>query len=407
MGQQGLPTDRLLGRNDGPMLEGTEGRNHPPAGPQHGSVLIRTGWLFCALVVPAARSVTARSERRWPLTARAEPVGPWRTVRASSHGWTGQQSTGNHGIHYGQSAGFPLTGFNHYPDCACGWCVNYSRMSHTTRVRLVADLRHRDALTLLKSNSARTVSGCYVNPNAKCPVCGDAVYFYANEHGSRVFFDELGPPWPKHPCTDNPHEPVSLRGAPTRRTRGMMQELITAANVAGLFKNKTFGRRIPEEWTLLVVVTVGRVGAENTVTAEFLNSLNSETTQFKFRSAEPVLDPGDFVNMKGSEISFVHKATMVPVTFVDGAMIMIPKKAAEPRPPLLLPPAIPPKAKHKLAFPKMDRAADYSREPMTEAEMVHFNSHSVGLGQLFAKLEPVVKAYARDQLASRSTSRVG
>lgn len=39
-------------------------------------------------------------------------------------------------------------------------------------------------------------------PNATCPVCGAPVYFYANEYGSRVFFDELGPPWPKHPCTD-------------------------------------------------------------------------------------------------------------------------------------------------------------------------------------------------------------
>ncbi|WP_226699437.1 hypothetical protein [Qipengyuania gaetbuli] len=41
-------------------------------------------------------------------------------------------------------------------------------------------------------------------PNAKCPVCGDQVFFYWNDKGSRVFFDDLGPPWPKHPCTDNP-----------------------------------------------------------------------------------------------------------------------------------------------------------------------------------------------------------
>ena len=44
----------------------------------------------------------------------------------------------------------------------------------------------------------------YVNPNAHCPVCGCAVYFYQSPYGGRVFFDELGPPWPKHPCTDNP-----------------------------------------------------------------------------------------------------------------------------------------------------------------------------------------------------------
>lgn len=44
----------------------------------------------------------------------------------------------------------------------------------------------------------------YVNPNARCPVCGVEVYFYQSPYGGRVFFDDLGPPWPKHPCTDNP-----------------------------------------------------------------------------------------------------------------------------------------------------------------------------------------------------------
>lgn len=46
-------------------------------------------------------------------------------------------------------------------------------------------------------------SARWAKPNAQCPVCGAAVYFYSNEFGSRVFFDEIGPPWPKHPCTDN------------------------------------------------------------------------------------------------------------------------------------------------------------------------------------------------------------
>ena len=43
----------------------------------------------------------------------------------------------------------------------------------------------------------------YVNPNAHCPVCHERVFFYQSEDGGRVFFDDLGPPWPKHPCTDN------------------------------------------------------------------------------------------------------------------------------------------------------------------------------------------------------------
>ena len=36
--------------------------------------------------------------------------------------------------------------------------------------------------------------------NARCPVCGKNVFFYRNDHGSAVYFDELGPPWAKHPC---------------------------------------------------------------------------------------------------------------------------------------------------------------------------------------------------------------
>ncbi|MCO5158488.1 MAG: hypothetical protein M9945_17345 [Aquamicrobium sp.] len=39
-------------------------------------------------------------------------------------------------------------------------------------------------------------------PNAKCPVCGESVFFFQARDGGRVFFDPpLGPPWPKHPCT--------------------------------------------------------------------------------------------------------------------------------------------------------------------------------------------------------------
>ncbi|MEV4536233.1 DUF1707 domain-containing protein [Asanoa sp. NPDC049518] len=52
----------------------------------------------------------------------------------------------------------------------------------------------------------------WISPNARCPVCGASVYFYSSGHGSRVFFDEIGPPWPKHPCTDDPTRRVTLAG---------------------------------------------------------------------------------------------------------------------------------------------------------------------------------------------------
>jgi hypothetical protein len=65
----------------------------------------------------------------------------------------------------------------------------------------------------------------YVNPNARCPVCGCLVYFYRSPYNGRVFFDDLGWPWPKHHCTDNQREPqraarTSTLAAPERDTAG-------------------------------------------------------------------------------------------------------------------------------------------------------------------------------------------
>jgi hypothetical protein len=158
---------------------------------------------------------------------------------------------------------------------------------------------------------------------------------------------------------------------------------------------------------MLLVVTVERDGDENTVTAEFLDSQANETTKFKCQSVEPVLEAGDFVNMKANEISFLHKQTLAPITFLAGSLIVIPERTSRPpsapRPPVQpngrpIPttrkptPQKPPPPKPIILQPNK---VNYSRSPLTESEMVHFNSEAVGLGQLFAKLEPVVKACAR------------
>jgi hypothetical protein len=49
------------------------------------------------------------------------------------------------------------------------------------------------------------------------------VFFYQSPYGGRVFFDELGPPWPKHPCTDNSSIPAAISHPTTlpKRTRGL------------------------------------------------------------------------------------------------------------------------------------------------------------------------------------------
>ena len=43
-----------------------------------------------------------------------------------------------------------------------------------------------------------------------CKYCKQKVYFFSCDHGSRVFFDELGKPWPKHDCAQRHMEVISI-----------------------------------------------------------------------------------------------------------------------------------------------------------------------------------------------------
>lgn len=90
-----------------------------------------------------------------------------------------------------------MRGNNHSDDCGCEWCGNVGWNVDSWGgggagggvpsfpVRLPGHLEGEP------------------EPNAKCPVCGERVHFRQLDNGGRVYFDALGPPWPKHPCTDN------------------------------------------------------------------------------------------------------------------------------------------------------------------------------------------------------------
>ncbi|MGX5835091.1 hypothetical protein ACWIJ6_13285 [Aeromonas piscicola] len=93
---------------------------------------------------------------------------------------------------------------NHRPGCQCGWGGGYSGGVLSSSFQIYAGV---------PKIVARYES--FVNPNASCPVCGENVYFYQSPLGGRVFFDNLGPPWPKHGCTNNTSIPKQI--APSQK----------------------------------------------------------------------------------------------------------------------------------------------------------------------------------------------
>jgi hypothetical protein len=99
---------------------------------------------------------------------------------------------------------------NHSSDCPCGFGGDTGGGGGPRAVTLARwyaeEVLERPVSVGWAKDSRGTVEG-YVNPNAHCPVCGKLVYFYRSPYDGRVFFDELGWPWPKHGCTDNGREP--------------------------------------------------------------------------------------------------------------------------------------------------------------------------------------------------------
>ena len=89
--------------------------------------------------------------------------------------------------------------WNHPPDCACGW----GGYGHLGRHAQAVGANFRGVPPLRGGES-------FVIPNARCPVCDAPVFFYQSADGGRVFFDELGPPWPKHPCTNRQSIPKQI-----------------------------------------------------------------------------------------------------------------------------------------------------------------------------------------------------
>ncbi|MGI5524925.1 hypothetical protein ACQEUX_28875 [Micromonospora sp. CA-259024] len=153
------------------------------------------------------------------------------------------------------------------------------------------------------------------------------VFFYSNEHGSRVFFDEVGPPWPKHPCTDNSsyreRSPYPVgRSAPVRygfaKGRSSVQHaaLLDGTGNSGLTSvGLSYG---VSAWSPYSLAKLEVEDGETRLTLWPLYTLQPATL-WTTTSAVPLV-AGDVVFIKAGQMSYFNldrgEAVIVPVRHV-------------------------------------------------------------------------------------------
>lgn len=213
-----------------------------------------------------------------------------------------------------------MPGYNHYSWCMCGWCYKTGSNGYARRT-VVVDFGKSYAMRTLKEHGAhRSWTACFVNPNASCPVCFAKVYYYQNQHGSRVFFDELGWPWPKHPCTDNSKSSSGFKNLVAARfvcrTRGTVGDIMEAAKAAHFDPSTEFRARYGRSpFDLLKILDLRRKGFDNFIKAESVSPLLDEPRFIAFTSAKFVPAVGDYFSLDANEVSFIQPDTLTPHTF--------------------------------------------------------------------------------------------
>ena len=191
-------------------------------------------------------------------------------------------------------------GNNHGPSCQCGW----------------GGVFHGLGLTTEKSLWQRKES--YTNPNAKCPRCRASVYFYQSPYGGKVFFDAMGPPWPKHPCSDSLNSPIN-----DHEIKGLSKTI-------GL---KDVNRHQPlvalePEWFHIFCSNIQTVDSDPTVTVFFLGDQGQEKQLFSRirRDQVDVLWPillKRSVDRKYYEISTLKAKELVPSELRSKAFLSV------------------------------------------------------------------------------------
>ncbi|WP_444939823.1 hypothetical protein ACJJI3_11730 [Microbulbifer sp. ZKSA004] len=151
--------------------------------------------------------------------------------------------------------------WNHHPDCRCGWGGIGSKGDGNRGVPIE---RYFEPMEFSWVPPISESLESYTIPNASCPVCGQLVFFYRSPYGGRVFFEELGPPWTKHPCTDSSSvpSPANLSGRALVRYKwqvdGWSPFFIEKVEDIDSRILKIYGRENKKEYTFYIGRVVSR-----------------------------------------------------------------------------------------------------------------------------------------------------
>jgi hypothetical protein len=167
--------------------------------------------------------------------------------------------------------------WNHASGCNCGWGGQWHGTYHGRNIsQTVNDNKINEFYAAYWTYDRRTSYESYVNPNARCPVCGKTVFFYQSEYGGRVFFDELGPPWPKHLCTDNSavYVPVSYLAPVRAKERNIKWQ------EKGWEPISILASTVKENLTILKIRRIDSDGMEINLSSEFIYPLSKDALVF-------------------------------------------------------------------------------------------------------------------------------
>ena len=141
----------------------------------------------------------------------------------------------------------------------------------------------------------------YLDPNARCPECGASVFFYRSPHNGRVFFDDVGWPWPKHPCTDR------YKGGDEQITRSAKSRFkFHFKGRDGRFRDVYFvGKFVPGSEELLINLKKAERKESIWIAISHLEMSKKDVTQSDIAEAPSLVMTRDEDGGSGTEISFL------------------------------------------------------------------------------------------------------